>query len=227
MAFLEPQKIALLIAVLAGFLTPFDLSAVNIALPTIGSEFSMDAVSLGWVATAYLLASAVFLVPFNQLHWVVAGIPVRPAAAIPVVCGILSGPAAAWGLGIGNIAGDLFGSWSQMSIVGFFINMAYPYFAYRLWHILVKKREAGLDQYMMFSFWFVTIVVTFLSMFLLAAAGTIFFDRPFESTFIGYYTNSILPAMLAGGLLFYALYAWAVKRDLIYGKKWDEKTWKW
>ena len=27
---------------LAGFLTPFDLSAVNIALPTITSEFSMD-----------------------------------------------------------------------------------------------------------------------------------------------------------------------------------------
>ena len=67
MAFLEPKKIALLLAVLTGFLTPFDLSAVNIALPTIGSEFSMDAVSLGWVATAYLLASAVFLVPFGRL----------------------------------------------------------------------------------------------------------------------------------------------------------------
>jgi len=67
MAFSEPKKIALLLAVLTGFLTPFDLSAVNIALPTIGSEFSMDAVSLGWVATAYLLASAVFLVPFGRL----------------------------------------------------------------------------------------------------------------------------------------------------------------
>ena len=67
MAYLEPKKIALVIAVLAGFLTPFDLSAVNIALPTISSEFSMDAVSLGWVATAYLLASAVFLVPFGRL----------------------------------------------------------------------------------------------------------------------------------------------------------------
>ena len=44
---LEPENIALLIAVLAGFLPPFDLSAVNIALPTIASEFSMDAVALG------------------------------------------------------------------------------------------------------------------------------------------------------------------------------------
>jgi hypothetical protein len=50
MAFLEPQKIALLIAVLAGFLIPFDLSSVNIALPTIASEFSMDAVTLTWRA---------------------------------------------------------------------------------------------------------------------------------------------------------------------------------
>jgi MFS family permease len=64
---LEPEKIALLIAVLAGFLHPFDLSAVNIALPTIASEFSMDAVTLDWMATAYLLESAVFLVPFGRM----------------------------------------------------------------------------------------------------------------------------------------------------------------
>jgi len=67
MAIMEPKKIALLIAVLAGFLTPFDLSAVNIALPTLANEFSMDAVTLSWVATAYLLASAVFLVPFGRI----------------------------------------------------------------------------------------------------------------------------------------------------------------
>jgi MFS family permease len=67
MAYLEPKKVALVIAVLTGFLTPFDLSAVNIALPAISGEFSMDAVSLGWVATAYLLASAVFLVPFGRI----------------------------------------------------------------------------------------------------------------------------------------------------------------
>jgi hypothetical protein len=176
---------------------------------------------------AHALVYALLLIPFNQLQWVVAGIPVRPAAAIPVVCGILFGPAAAWGLGIGNVTGDLFGSWSPMSIVGFFINMAYPYFAYRLWHTLVKTREAGIDHYMMFSFWFVTIVATFLSMFLLAGGGTIFFDRPFESKFIGYYTNSILLAMIFGTILFYALYGWAVKRDYVYGKKWDEKTLKW
>jgi len=61
------KRVALFIAVLAGFLTPFDLSAVNIALPTIGAEFSMDAISLSWVSTAYLLAAGVFLVPFGRI----------------------------------------------------------------------------------------------------------------------------------------------------------------
>jgi EmrB/QacA subfamily drug resistance transporter len=61
------RNTALFIAILAGFLTPFDLSAVNIALPTLAEEFSMDAIQMGWVSTAYLLASAVFLVPFGRI----------------------------------------------------------------------------------------------------------------------------------------------------------------
>lgn len=61
------KRIVLLIAVLAGFITPFDGSAVNIALPAMGAEFHMDAISLSWIATAYLLAAAVFLVPFGKV----------------------------------------------------------------------------------------------------------------------------------------------------------------
>ncbi|HWQ66660.1 MAG TPA: MFS transporter [Methanospirillum sp.] len=64
---ITPKRVVLFIAVLAGFLTPFDGSAVNIALPTIGAEYLMDAISLSWVSTAYLLSSAVFLVPFGKI----------------------------------------------------------------------------------------------------------------------------------------------------------------
>jgi EmrB/QacA subfamily drug resistance transporter len=59
--------VVLIIAILAGFITPFDGSAVNIALPVLGAEFHMDAISLSWVATAYLLSSALFLVPFGKI----------------------------------------------------------------------------------------------------------------------------------------------------------------
>jgi len=57
----------LLVTTLASFLTPFMGSAINVALPSMAQELSMDAVLLGWMATSYLLAAAVFLVPFGRL----------------------------------------------------------------------------------------------------------------------------------------------------------------
>jgi EmrB/QacA subfamily drug resistance transporter len=61
------KRSALIIASLSSFLTPFMISSVNIALPAIGKEFKTDAVLLSWVATSYLLAAAVSLVPFGKL----------------------------------------------------------------------------------------------------------------------------------------------------------------
>lgn len=61
------RRVALLVATLGSFLAPFMASSVNIALPAIGSEFSIDAILLSWVATSYLLSSAMFLVPFGRI----------------------------------------------------------------------------------------------------------------------------------------------------------------
>ncbi len=63
---LVQRRIVLVIATLAAFLTPFMSSAVNIALPSIAAEFALDAVSLSLVASSYLLATAMFLVPFGR-----------------------------------------------------------------------------------------------------------------------------------------------------------------
>lgn len=56
----------LLTTSVASFATAFMGSALNVALPIIGKQFSMDAVLLGWVATAYTLAIAICLVPFGR-----------------------------------------------------------------------------------------------------------------------------------------------------------------
>jgi len=58
---------ALTIASLSSFITPFMLSSINIAMPVIGKEFKTDAVLLSWIATSYLLAAAVSLLPFGKL----------------------------------------------------------------------------------------------------------------------------------------------------------------
>jgi EmrB/QacA subfamily drug resistance transporter len=62
----ELKRAALTVAIFASFLTPFLGSAINIALPSIGKEFQANAIALSWVATAYLLSAAIFLVPFGR-----------------------------------------------------------------------------------------------------------------------------------------------------------------
>ncbi|MFC1859572.1 MFS transporter [Thermodesulfobacteriota bacterium] len=58
---------ALIVATVTSFMGPFLISAVNVALPAIQEEFSVDAVLLSWIATSYLLAVAVFLVPVGKI----------------------------------------------------------------------------------------------------------------------------------------------------------------
>ncbi len=61
------KRSVLFVTTLAVFITPFGISSVNIALPSIGRELSMDAILLGWVNLAYLLVSATFLIPFGKI----------------------------------------------------------------------------------------------------------------------------------------------------------------
>lgn len=58
---------ALLVASIASFFTPFMGSSVNVALPTIGANFGSDAILLNWIMNAFLLAAAIFAVPFGRL----------------------------------------------------------------------------------------------------------------------------------------------------------------
>lgn len=48
-------------------MTPFDVSVVTLALPSIGRDLGGDVVSLGWVATAYVLGLTICVIPFGRL----------------------------------------------------------------------------------------------------------------------------------------------------------------
>jgi EmrB/QacA subfamily drug resistance transporter len=61
------KRVVLFVASTASFLTPFMASSINIAIPSIGKEFSADAITLSWISTAYLLAAAMFLVPMGRV----------------------------------------------------------------------------------------------------------------------------------------------------------------
>ncbi len=61
------KNVVLAIATMVSFLGPFMGSAFNIALPSIGKDLGIDAVLLTWTSTSFLVAAAVFLVPFGRL----------------------------------------------------------------------------------------------------------------------------------------------------------------
>lgn len=60
------QAAALYVAMVTAFITTFNGSALNLAIPAIGEEFHSGADLLGWIVTAYMLASAVLSVPFGR-----------------------------------------------------------------------------------------------------------------------------------------------------------------
>jgi MFS family permease len=61
------RRFILIIVALPNFLFPFMSTGLNVALPSISSDLSMDAISLGWVVTAYQLASMILVLPFGRL----------------------------------------------------------------------------------------------------------------------------------------------------------------
>jgi len=60
------KKIILLVASLSSFLVPFTGSSITVALPSMAGQFHVDAVTLGWITSAYIIAAAVFIVPFGR-----------------------------------------------------------------------------------------------------------------------------------------------------------------
>jgi MFS family permease len=67
---LENNKIyrllIVIITTLSSFNTGFMGSAINIALPVIGMEFNASAISVSWISTAFLLTTAITLLPFGK-----------------------------------------------------------------------------------------------------------------------------------------------------------------
>lgn len=62
----KTQITVLSIVAFSSFMSTFLISSVNIALPAIESDFGLDAVTLSWVITAFLLSTAMFLLPVGR-----------------------------------------------------------------------------------------------------------------------------------------------------------------
>ncbi|MCX5813304.1 MAG: QueT transporter family protein [Proteobacteria bacterium] len=86
---------------------------------------------------------AATLIVFKTAIPLIPGITeVRVAGIFPMIFGILFGPAGAWGLGFGNLIGDIFGgTLGPSSIAGMAGNFLLGYLPYTMWIHLVPFSE--------------------------------------------------------------------------------------
>lgn len=87
--------------------------------------------------TAFLYAA--LTIPFKGNIIIPQISEIRPSAFLPVLAGFVFGPAGAWGAAIGNLIGDIFGTFSLNSLFGFIANLGLGLIPYRLWYHLFRK----------------------------------------------------------------------------------------
>lgn len=61
------KRAAIFVGISTSFITTFSGSALNLAIPDMGTYFNMGAASVGWLITIYTLIVAAFSVPFGKL----------------------------------------------------------------------------------------------------------------------------------------------------------------
>ena len=81
----KTQRAALHVAVLTAFLTTFSASCMNLSIPNMESEFQVTAAAIGWVITAYVLATAAMSIPFGK----VADVKGRRKVIVTGICGYM------------------------------------------------------------------------------------------------------------------------------------------
>lgn len=62
----ELKRSVLTVTAFASFLTPFMGSSINLALPSIGDEMGINAVTLNWIISSYMLTTSILLLPAGR-----------------------------------------------------------------------------------------------------------------------------------------------------------------
>ena len=169
-----------------------------------------DIVMIAFTAAVY----AGTLIPFKPIQLVPGLTELRPASVIPVLFGILFGPAAAWGSAIGNLIADFFGMLSPVSAFGFAANFVFSYVAFKLWHKLVKDVTLNFRQVLLFV---LCGIVSSLACALIVSLGAqVLGFAPFRVLFVIIFVNNALMTGVLGPILMKLLYSRVKKMGMLY-----------
>lgn len=170
---------------------------------------------------------AALLIPFKSLVLIPGITEVRPASALPVVMGLLFGPAGAWGSAIGNLIGDFFGSLGVGSIFGFIGNFMFAYVPYKLWNnlgLVKKDKEPDLKSGKKIVTFVIVSILGSMSCALFIAAGLDILNMvPFAALGTIITLNNSIPSIVLGIPVLMLLYPRIKKWDLLYTDIMDKR----
>jgi len=110
-------------------------------------------------------------IPFKVMVLIEGLTEVRPVNAVPVVAGLLLGPAGAWGCAIGNLIADFFGTLTKGSILGFVGNFIAAYLPYKIWHISDRREKPNLKSTLNIIRYVLITAITAIATAILIACG--------------------------------------------------------
>lgn len=151
---------------------------------------------------------SISIIPTKLLLMILPGAEVRFSACIPVIAGLLWGPAGAFGSAIGNFIGDFYsGNNLFVCFWGSVSNFFLAYLPYRLWHGIQKTNQitgfiGNTSSFIKFTIIiFVTsfIFSTMLTSIVYACGATL----TIESFFIFFSNNFDFPLLFGIPILFY------------------------
>jgi len=154
---------------------------------------------------------AAILLPFKFATVVPGFAEIRPGAAIPVVCSILFGPAAAWGAAIGNLVGDIYGNMlTAGSVAGFVGNFLYGLIPFLIWQALVRGQKSGLLTAKKVTAFFLGCLLASAACAMIIAVGVKYMagapDNAVKLLLMTIFLNNITMSFIVGGVLLLALY---------------------
>lgn len=163
---------------------------------------------------------AAILIPFKGIPIIPGITEIRPANAIPVVFGLMFGPAGAWGSAMGNLIGDFFGTLTPASIFGFIGNFFYGFVGYKVWGRLWPI-SSGIDPgarsgKQLFEYIIVALLSSSICALIIGWGVELLGLFPFG--FIGgiIIINNSLAAILLGPPLIWLLYPRVARWDLLW-----------
>ena len=152
------------------------------------------------------------LIPVNHFFSFPGVARFSPAYALPVVLGLLFGPAGAWGVALGSLLADLFGTFSLYSVTVAGGSFLLAYIPYKLWDrlFLLKDREIVIRRTTLGSilpnYLLVAVVGSMGHAFLLAWGSDVAGLVDFRQMALVYLLNNLVMAVLAGFILLVLLH---------------------